>query len=237
MNTDFDPRCHIGESYGVYTIVDVLNEKDKYGHYVYKCVCNECGYIKYAHYGKISGEKSRTTKCSHLRANGEYIPYGHSWSNQRIGNIFQKMIRRCYNVSDKDYRWYGEKGIKICNDWLYNPKLFEKWALNNGYADNLTIDRINSDQDYCPENCQWIPSVENSRKAGKVTWITINNETLTGRQWSEKFHLGVNTINTAIRNYGLDKTKELIIAMIKDNPSTKHRKSHQTWFDVYGIQV
>ena len=209
MTEKFDPRCHVGEVHGIYTIVDMTGEKDKYGHWIYKCVCNECGFFKFSHYGAISG-KYKATNCKHLRANGEYIPYGHSWNNQRIGNIFQQMVSRCYSVSDKSYRWYGEKGIKVYRDWLDNPKLFEEWALNQGYDDNFTIDRIDSDNDYCPENCQWISIEDNTRKAGKVTWITIDGETLTGRQWSEKLKLGINTINTAIRNYGLDKTKALI---------------------------
>ena len=78
---------------------------------------------------------------------------------------------------------------------------------------------------------------ENARRAGSVSWITIEGITLTGRQWSEKLQLGVNMINMAIRKYGLDKTKELIIAMLQEPPSTKQRKSNQTWFSVYGIQT
>jgi hypothetical protein len=110
-------------------------------------------------------------------------------------------------------------------------------AIKNGYNDNLTIDRINANYDYCPDNCQWIPLIENSRKAGRVNWIDVNGEVLTGRQWSEKLGLGVNTINTALRDYGLIKTIELICAMLQEPPSVKHRKSHQTWFSVYNIEI
>lgn len=233
----FDPRSHIGEVHGIYTIVDMLDEKDKYGHWIYKCTCNECGFVKFSHYGSISGTKSKTTICSHLRANGEKIIYGHIWENKRIRNIFKGMICRCYDTDEESYIYYGKKGIKICEEWLNNPKLFEEWALNNGYADDLTIDRIDSNKDYCPENCRWISLEENSRRAGKVNWITINNETLTGRQWAIKLGLGLLTIDKYIREYGVDKTKELISAMLKESPTTKHRKSHQTWFGVYGIQI
>ena len=108
-----DPRCHIGEIHGIYTIVDVLGEKDKYGHYIYKCVCNECGFEKFSHYGKISGEKSVTTQCKHLRVNGDYIPYGHKWENERIRSIFNNMVCRCNDPSSKDYKWYGAKGVSV----------------------------------------------------------------------------------------------------------------------------
>jgi hypothetical protein len=236
MAKRIDPKCHIGEVHGVYTIVDVLDEKDKYGHWVYKCICNECGFEKHSHYGPISGAHKAMT-CKHMRVNGEYIPYGYVWKNKRLSRIFCKMISRCYDKNDKSYKWYGEKGIGVCDEWRNNHELFERWAIDSGYDDTLTIDRRDSSKDYCPENCQWISQVENSRKAGKVNWIDVGGTVLTGHQWAEKLGIGINTINTALRKHGEEKTKELIVAMLKEPPSTKHRKSHQTWFDTYGIQI
>lgn len=236
MGEKFDPRSHIGEVHGIYTIVDMLDQKDKYGHWIYKCVCSECGFIKHSHYGAISG-KDGTNECKHLRANGDYISYGYIWQNKRLKKIFSGMIRRCYDKNDKDYRWYGDKNIKICKRWLESPGKFEEWALNNGYADNLTIDRIKSDQDYCPENCRWISLEENSRRAGTVTWIELDGKNMTGKQWADYLQIGINAINRAIREHGLDKTKELILAMLKEPPSMKKKKSNQSWFSVYGIQV
>lgn len=237
MGEKIDPRCHIGEVHGIYTIVDMLDEKDKYGHWVYKGVCNKCGYIKFSHYGGFSGPTSIATQCKHLRADGSPIVNTYNWTYPRIKSIFAGMLSRCYNTSDKSYKWYGERGVKICQEWMDNPKLFEEWSIHHGYKKNLTIDRINSDEDYCPENCQWISLEENSRKAGKVNWITINNTTLTGRQWAEQVGLGILTVDKYIRTYGLEKTKELIVAILNDPLSTKYRKSHQTWFSVYGIKI
>lgn len=237
MRGKIDPRCHIGEKHGIYTIVDVLDEKDKYGHYIYKCVCSECGYIKFSHYGSISGEKSAVTSCTHVRVNGDYKPYGHTWINKRIARIFRGMIARCYNTRDKDYRWYGAKGVIIDPEWLHNPSSFEKWALANGYQDDLTIDRIDTSKGYIPSNCRWMSLEENSRRAGNVNWITVNKITLTGRQWAKKLGLGALAINKYIQAYGVTKTKELIGAMLNDPVASKHRKSKQTWFAVYGIQI
>lgn len=236
MAEKFDPRCHIGEVHGVYTIIDMTGEKDKYGHWIYKCTCNECGCPRFSHYGKISGEKSKVTHCNHLRANGTYIIKG-QWENSRIKYIFKDMMARCYNKKDKSYRWYGDKGIGVCEEWLNNPILFEQWAITNGYEDTLTIDRIESDKDYCPENCRWITLEENSRRAGNVNWITIGSETLTGRQWAQKVGVGLLTIDKYIRMYGLEPTIQLITMMLKEPPSTKQRRPHQTWFSVYGIQI
>ena len=225
---------HIGEKHGIYTIIDVLPQPDKYGHYQYKCICNECGYVKYTHHGSVAGPNHVITKCNHLRSDGNF-KVKRKINNDRIDMIFTHMITRCYNKKSKSYRFYGEKGIKICDEWLLNPKSFEQWALQNGYSENLTIDRIDAKKDYAPDNCQWIPLEENARKAGKVNWITINGETLTGRQWSEKLGLGINRINTWIREYGEDITIELLKEMIKDPPINKCREPSQSWFEVYGI--
>ena len=224
---------NVGKIIGIYEICSVCDNRAKDGHLQYHVRCTTCGFETDM---KLSNVKDPQT-CRHIKLDGSFISNSYSWENQRIGAIFRKMMSRCYSNKDKDYGFYGAKGIKICKEWLNNPKKFEEWSLHNGYSDELTIDRIDSNKNYAPENCQWISLAENVRKAGEVNWITINNITLTGRQWAEKFGLGVNTINTAIRKYGVDKTKELISAMIIDPLSTKNRKSNQSWFSAYGIQA
>lgn len=220
----------------MYTIVDVLPTPDKYGHYKYKCVCDKCGHVKYSHHGAVAGPKHITTQCNHLRSDGNFKTI-RNICDDRIDMIFNHMFSRCYNKNDTSYRFYGEKGIKICDTWLLNPNTFEQWALQNGYSENLTIDRIDAKKDYSPDNCQWIPLEENARKAGKVNWITINGETLTGRQWSEKLGLGINRVNTWIRDYGLNKTVELLNKMIDNPPTELHIQSNRNWFKVYNVDV
>lgn len=232
----FNPLSHIGETYGIYTIIDMLNEKDKYGHYIYIARCKECGYKKYSHYGGISSKSNTANICNHLTVGNKYINPT-KWDNHRIGEIFRDMKRRCYNKQNNNYKWYGSKGIKICEEWLNNPKSFEEWSISNGYKDGLTIDRIDESKNYSPSNCRWISHDENTRRAGKVNWITINEETLTGRQWAAKLGLGLLTIDKYIKKYGLETTKNLIEEMIKSPPSTKYRKPKQTWLSVYDIQI
>ena len=227
---------HVGENIGIYKVLYLCDYKSNDGHKMYHIKCSECGWEDDIQYRHIKG---LSKVCNHLTVGGSYVDFNgkNSWKNQRIKKIFNGMRDRCYNINSEDYRWYGQKGIKIYTEWIKTPLLFEEWALNNGYNKNFTIDRIDSNKDYCPDNCQWIPLPENSRKAGAVNWITIDDETLTGRQWSEKLNIGVNTINTAIREYGLDKTKELITKMLNDPPTFKYRKGKQSWFSVYGITV
>lgn len=224
---------YVDTDVGIYHIESLCDKRDKDGHKLYHAKCRYCEYENDMRLSTIK----HATMCKHKDRMGNLLEFKPCWSTPRLRRIFSDMQDRCFNVNSKDYCWYGGKGISICQEWLDNPKLFEEWALNNGYSEELTIDRIDADKDYCPTNCQWIPRNENSRKAGIVSWITVQDITLTGRQWAEKLKLGINTINTAIRMHGLDKTKELIEAMLKDPPSTKHRKSRHTWFETYGIQV
>lgn len=226
----FNPRCHIGETHGIYTLVDVLDEKDKYGHWIYKGICNVCGHEKYSHYGSFSGPKSKAIVCTHIKANGKHVEPT-KWENKRIGNIFRGMKARCYNKNDKNYKHYGEKGIYICDEWMNNPKSFEKWSMENGYSDNLTIDRIDGNKNYCPENCRWVTLAENTINKPNTNMINVNGEIYTGRGWSRKLGLGENQINKYIKKNGVENVAEFIRRYL-DNP-TLQPKNKQSYYDLY----
>lgn len=143
------------------------------------------------------------------------------------------MKDRCYNKNSKSYHWYGEKGIKIFDEWMNNPKKFEEWSISNGYIDGMTIDRIDSDKDYCPENCRWVSAEYNSRYKSTTRVLTINGESHTGREWADMLGLGICVVNTYIRLYGIDDTIEFIKRFL-DNPSlADKRKSGESFFDLY----
>lgn len=99
------------------------------------------------------------------------------------------MKRRCYNPAAKDYRFYGAKGITICEEWLENPYKFYTWALDNGYTDELTIDRIDPKKSYCPENCRWIEPKTNSKIKSTTRVITVDgiSDSLSG--WARRLNI------------------------------------------------
>lgn len=78
----------------------------------------------------------------------------------KIYNIWLMMRQRCNNENHFAYKWYGARGIKVCDEWD-NSQLFCDWAMNNGYEEGLELDRINNDGDYSPDNCQWISHYNN----------------------------------------------------------------------------
>lgn len=85
--------------------------------------------------------------------------------DKRLHNIWNCMKQRCNNPKHTAAPWYHDKGIRVCPEWNDNYKEFESWALNNGYEPTLTIDRVDSDGDYAPDNCQWITLKENQKRA------------------------------------------------------------------------
>ncbi len=89
-------------------------------------------------------------------------------SKTKLFYIWQNMKQRCSNKKNKTYQYYGKKGITVCKEWLNNFKVFKKWALENGYSEGLSIDRIDNDGNYEPSNCQWLTLAENTSKARKI---------------------------------------------------------------------
>lgn len=197
---------HVGETVGIFLIVELMPYKNKDGHALYKGVCNECGFERIARYQNFK----EATQCRHVRIDGNAARTNANWNNERIQKTFSGMKRRCYNANSKDYRWYGAKGIKICDEWMNNPSSFEKWALQNGYQDDLTIDRIDENKDYSPDNCRWVTNPQNAKYKSTTSLISVNGEVHSGRDWSEILGIGINRINTYIRTYGLDNTIEFI---------------------------
>lgn len=196
------------------------------GHAMYIGVCIKCGFNRIARYNDLK----KTLHCNHMNVNGEYAQLT-DWNNSRIGNIFRGMKQRCYNSNDKAYRWYGKKGIGICDEWLNHPQLFEKWSIENGYADDLTIDRIDENKDYCPDNCRWIARDNNAKYKSTTNIINVNGIVHSGRDWSELLGFGKTLINKYIRRYGLKNTTEFIHRYL-ENPGLKPNHK-QSYYDLY----
>ena len=218
----------IGTRIGIYDVIYECSYKSNDGHRLFHVKCSQCGWetdiqmhhIKY------------TKQCKHKNKFNQYI-YNFNFSNHRIRDIYYKMLNRCYDEKDKDYKFYGNKGIKIYNSWIKNPKSFEEWALSNGYKDELTIDRIDSSKDYCPENCRWITINDNSKYKSTTKITVVDGVSHTGREWADVLKLGTNTINKMLREYPEAKVKEFISKRMKDKTICRH--SHETWMEAYGL--
>lgn len=121
----------------------------------------------------------------------------HGETNTRIHRIWSSMHERCERKSHEYFRCYGGRGIKICEEWN-DYKKFREWALNNGYSENLTLDRIDVNGDYCPENCRWADwEIQQNNKRSNHN-LTYGGKTQTISEWSRSTGINKTTIRARI---------------------------------------
>ena len=114
---------------------------------------------------------------------------------KRLLKTFTHMKERCYDANDKRYSDWGGRGIGICQEWLDDKEKFIEWSLNNGHELGLTIDRIDNDGDYCPENCRWVTILENNQNRRSSRFYTMNEKTQNFQQWCDEYGLSRSMVN------------------------------------------
>ena len=121
----------------------------------------------------------------------------HGLSHTRLHRIWHSMYCRCNYKSTNGYKNYGGRAITVCNEWIGIEGFvrFYNWAIENGYKDGLTLDRINLNGNYEPSNCKWSTPKEQSNHRRNSRYITFNNETKTAKQWCDLYKISQTTFN------------------------------------------
>lgn len=137
------------------------------------------------------------------------------------------MKERCYSSNNKDYKDYGGRGIFICDEWNNREKVpevdnatkgylaFKKWALSNGYSDELTIDRIDTNKGYSPENCRWVSVKEQNNNKRCNHYITYNGKTQSLMKWCSELGLNYSRVKARLNtcHWSVEKAFETKDAM------------------------
>lgn len=141
----------------------------------------------------------------------------HGCKHTRLYEIWCGMKNRCYSPNNPSYKYYGARGIKLCDEWVHNFTSFREWAENNGYEDGLSIDRIDNDGIYEPKNCRWVTISEQASHQRKIKILNVNNENFSLRELSEIYNINTTTLYYRIFRLGWSIDKALNTPTRKKN--------------------
>ncbi|QMT16244.1 hypothetical protein H1Q58_09660 [Planococcus maritimus] len=192
-----------GQKFKEFTVLNLSDMKDKNGKKKWRCRCS-CGNIRYILASELMREKGqKSCGCTSIK-NIKAARITHGMSKSRLYKIWSGMKGRCGRVSCTNYQYYGARGISVCEEWLdFVP--FMIWSLSNGYTDELSIDRINSNGNYQPSNCRWTTQKVQMNNTTRTKKIAYNGEDLSITLWAEK--LGI--------------PKKVLVSRMKANWSTE----------------
>lgn len=182
-----------GKTFGKLTVIRRAENKEK--RTMWECLC-ECGNISIVEAYQL--KQGFTKSCGCLRYESRNSTHG--MSRTRIFTIWSKMIDRCTNENNPAYKWYGERGIKVFDEWRTDFVSFYNWAKNNGYNENLTLERIDVNGNYEPQNCKWIPLNEQPLNTRKTKYLTYKGERKTVSEWSKITGIKKNTLLNRINS-------------------------------------
>lgn len=167
------------------------------------CLC-DCGKESVVSGGNLTRGKTKSCGC----LNKERVRAAnttHGFSKERLFGIWKGILQRCTEPNFHHYRYYGGRGIVVCEDWM-SFQCFRDWSLSSGYSDDLAIDRIDNDGDYTPQNCRWVTTKEQARNTTRNTFITFQGKTLCLAEWAERLGISASAISKRIgRGWSVEK--------------------------------
>ena len=212
-----------GKKFGKLTVLEPAFTK--YGKLHWKCLC-DCGNFSYVNTQYLKNRNTQSCGCLKSEVAKRIfskLNTTHGETKTRLFNLWTRIKDRCYREKNPNYRNYGGRGIKMCDEWKDDFVKFRTWAINSGYKEELlkngknkwTIDRINNDGDYEPSNCRWVTIKQQCRNRRTNSFVEYNGEKYCYAELSENFNINKqiiqyrishgwsinDTINTPVRKY------------------------------------
>lgn len=198
-----------GQRFGHLAVIELADDSlknSKNRSKLWLCKC-ECGKTTYAYANNLNA--GRVHSCGCLQIESTRARATHNSSETPLYKCWVHMKQRCLNQRCESFPDYGGRGITVCEDWKENFCSFQKWAVENGYHKDLTIERIDNNGNYCPENCKWSTRKEQQNNRRGVTQITYNGKTQSRAQWCEELGVSFSTVSFRVNTMGWDEITAL----------------------------
>ncbi len=211
-----------GQRFGRLLVLHMEEKRAKNGMKIYHCLC-DCGKEHYVTTNNLLN--GSTNSCGCYRK--EYVAdknYVHGKSKTRLHGIWRGIKDRCLNQNNSRFNLYGGRGITICKEWKDDFQAFYDWSMKNGYADNLSIDRIDVNGNYEPSNCRWADDKTQANNKTTSVLLTMNGETHTISEWAGIVGIDRKTISDRITRFGWSAEKALTV---KARVTYDHRRNKE----------
>lgn len=177
-----------GKRYGKLSVVRRSGEKS------WLCVC-DCGKVLAAiHSSNLYSGNTRSCGCAKRARDARSL----SGKCKRLYQVWYAMKLRCNDKKDYHYPWYGERGISVCSEWESYDR-FVDWAMSSGYTDDMTIDRVDNDKGYSPDNCRWATRIQQANNTSRNVKLNHNGEDHTMAEWARIKNMPYSMLKKRIR--------------------------------------
>lgn len=213
-----------GQRFGRLTVLDVAERGG--GGVRWRCLC-DCGNETVGRTGHLRAGSKTSCGCA-VAEMARFVSrtYGykrrtHGISHSRLDNCYKNMLARCYNPKNKRYAEYGKRGISVCDEWRTNKLLFIEWANTNGYAANLTLDRMDVNKGYSPDNCRWADAKTQMNNMTKNVFLEWDGKRQTIAQWAEEIGVLYRALQHRVdRGWSVDR---IFTQPWRKSPNTRKR--------------
>lgn len=199
-------RIILGKKYGVLIPVEHQMYISKSGRkrYKYKCTCDICG----EYHSKYAEQLNENSVCPIKKHGNNYI---HGDTGTKLYHTWYAIKQRCYYTKHIGYKHYGGRGIRMFKEWRDDYLAFKKWSIENGYNDNLTIDRIDVNGDYTPDNCRWVDTIIQANNKRNNILFTYKGKTQSLKLWCKELGVSYKTATTRYyRGHTLEECLNLV---------------------------
>lgn len=228
-----------GQRFGRLTVIKLLDERSKHGEKIWLCKC-DCGNEKKAVSSYLRSGETKSCGCYQKEMASKFNSF-HHLSKHKLYRKFMKMIARCENPNNPSYKDYGARGITICKEWREDFMKFYEWSINNGYSEDLSIDRIDNDKGYSPDNCRWTTKLRQNNNRRTSRYLEYDGKRMTIADWGRETGIHQSLIGVRINKLHWSVEKALTTPPInrprKDKKLTLNGEQHtlEEWAEIINI--